>query len=442
VRHAVVDGAGAVAAFQVSGATWLLMLFPQTAPAFPVAAVVALAGLLALLLGGFEMNRRRAEGERQRSQLALAEKQNLLNTMQVPLVVVDPNTDAIVSSNRAAETIGIHAGSRFAELVWPEARAKEHYQKMQAAGPQPRRAYGVPVAVKDERGEVHQRYAIVRSVAVTAPIEALAADERHRLGVLFVLEPEADLALLAEDLEREAHRDERRRLAGLLSHGVATLARVLEHTLSRPDPDPETRELTHWLAEYLERRLTVASWLLDHWDASPPLERDSVVDAAQCRVTLERFEAIFGRVREDRDLRARLHWDNGTLAARSPDGRVLDTFVDWPESFVIVCPVRGGFGLFLSEVLANAVRHGTPGTVPVVTVRGDRVRKEIAFRVENAAAPTALDPRGEAYGGLAILKRLGALFEWRDLLLAPAGGTFVAEWRAAATERGAAGQAD
>jgi len=442
LRHALVDDAGALAAFQVSESTWLLMLFPQTAPAFPVAAVVALAGLLALLLVGFELNRRRAEGERQKSQQALAEKQNLLNTMQVPLVVVDPNTDVIVSSNRAAETIGIHAGSRFAELVWPEERARAHYQRMQAAGPQPRRAYGVPVAVKDERGEIHQRYAIVRSVAVTAPIEALAADERHRLGVLFVLEPDADLALLAEDLERDAHRDERRRLAGLLSHGVATLARVLEHCLSRPDPDPETRDLTKWLAEYLERRLTVASWLLDHWDASPPLDRDSVVDAEQCRVTIDRFEAIFRRVRDDRELRARLHWDNGTLAAWSPDGRVLETHVDWPESFEIVCPVRGGFGLFLSEVLANSVRHGRPGTVPVVTVRGDRVRKEIAFRVENESSSSNPEPRGEAYGGLAILKRLGALFEWRDMGFASTDGTFVAEWRAAATERGAAGQPD
>jgi hypothetical protein len=437
VRHGLVDRAGALAAFQVSEATWLLMLFPQTAPAFPVAAVVALAGLLAVLLAGFELNRRRAEDERQKSQQALAEKQNLLNTMQVPLVVVDPNTDAIVSANRAAETIGIRAGGRFADLVWPEARARAHYQKMQAAGPQPRRAYGVPVAVRDDRGEIQQRYAIVRSVAVTAPIDALAADERHRLGVLFVLEPDADLALLAEDLERDAHRDERRRLAGLLSHGVATLARVLEHCLSQPQQDPETRELTMWLAEYLERRLTVASWLLDHWDAAPPLDRDSVVDAEQCRVTVARFEAIFRRVREDRELRARLHWDNGTLAARSPDGRVLETCLDWPAAFEIVCPVRGGFGLFLSEVLANAVRHGRSGTVPVVTIRGDRVRKEVVFRVENASASPAHEPRGEAYGGLAILKRLGALFEWREVSFGHVDGKFVAQWRAPASERGA-----
>ena len=121
---------------------------------------------------------------------------------------------------------------------------------------------------------------------------------------------------------------------------------------------------------------------------------------------------------------------------------MLETHVDWPESFEIVCPVRGGFGLFLSEVLANAVRHGRPGTVPIVTVRGDRVRREIAFRVENESSSSNPEPRGEAYGGLAILKRLGALFEWRDMRFASTDGTFVAEWRAAATERGAAGQPD
>ncbi len=133
LRHGLVEGRGAVAAFHVSDATWLLMLFPRTAPAFPLTAVALLAGLLALLLGGFEFNRRRAEDERRTAERALAEKQNLLNTMQVPLVVVDPNTDVIVSSNRAADAIGVRAGRRFADLVWPEPRARAHYERMQVA---------------------------------------------------------------------------------------------------------------------------------------------------------------------------------------------------------------------------------------------------------------------------------------------------------------------
>src|SRR5262249_30239593 len=150
-----------------------------------------------------------------------------------------------VSSNRAAETIGIRAGSRFADLVWPDRRSREHYQRMQVASPEPRRAYGMPVAVKDEHGRTVQRYAVVRSVAVTAPIAALSADQRHRLGILFVLD-EDDLSLFASDIDAHAHRDERQRLAGLLSHGIDTLARVLEHRLASGQRDRE-HEFVSWL---------------------------------------------------------------------------------------------------------------------------------------------------------------------------------------------------
>lgn len=458
LRHALVDGRGAVAAFQVSDATWLLMLFPKTAPAFPFTAVATLAGLLALLLGGFEFNRRRAEGERRKAERALAEKQNLLNTMQVPLVVVDPNTDVIVSSNRAADAIGVRAGQRFADLVWPDDRARAHYQRMQIASPEPRRAYGVPVGVRNEQGTLIERYAIVRSVAVTAPIEALSADERHRLGVLFLLDPDADLALLADDISQRAHRDERRRLAGLLSHGVDTLARVLDQSLGSglelkyertsiqdltPLRDDEHREFTAWLAEYLERRITVAAWLLDHWDAAPPLPQESVVDRAQLDATLGRFARILRHVREDRELRDRLHWNNGTLAAPAPRDRVLDVAVDWPSSFEFTCPVRGGFGWFLGEVVANAVRHGVPGTVPDVSVVCDRTRRELTFRVQNMSRYAAgRGPDGETYGGVSILRALARLFEWRELKFDQTGGLFVASWRVPVSERSVAGQAD
>jgi hypothetical protein len=440
IRHAVVAGQGAVAAFYVADGTWLLMLYPSTAPAFPVAAIALLAVLLGVLLGGFEVNRRRAERERRAAIRAFDEKQNLLNTMQVPLVVVDPNTDVVVSSNHAAETLGIRAGSPFADLVWPDPAARAHYERMQVATPEPRRAYGLPVRIQGPRGEAERRFALVRSVAVTAPIESLAADERHRLGVLFLIDPEADLALYTSEVEQAAERRERQRLAGLLSHGVETLARVLEHSLcSAPGPDAMSRFVPQ-LAEYLERRLQVTAWLLDHWDAAPPLARASVVDAAQARATIDRLLGIFEFVRQDRELRARLHWDNGTLAG-STTGPVVDVIVDWPETFIVTTPVRGGFGFFLGEVLTNAVRHGRAGTTPRCGISADRVRSEIEIEVRNDVGSTPLSA-GEPYGGVRILHAMARLFEWRDLVLMREDGQFVARWRMPASIRSAPGDAD
>ena len=111
---------GAVAAFHVSERAWLLTFFPSVAPSFPGGAIALLGAVLAVLLTGFEVNRRKAEREADRAARALGEKQNLLNTMQVPLIVVDPNTDEIVSANQVAESIGIRRGARFADRVSPE----------------------------------------------------------------------------------------------------------------------------------------------------------------------------------------------------------------------------------------------------------------------------------------------------------------------------------
>lgn len=442
VLHAVAGELGAVAAFQVAERTWVLAWFPRTVPAFPLAAVVLLGLLLAALLAAFEVNRRRAEVERARAERALAEKQNLLNTMQIPLVVVDPNSDVLVSSNRAADALGLRPGARFADFVAPTTEARAHYERMQVATTAPRRAYGVPMVVLDDFGARETRYALVRSVAVTAPIHALAADERHRLGVLFLLEPESDLVLLTREIENDAHADERRRLAGLLSHGVDTLASVLEYCLARRDATPSMREFTAWLSGYVERRLHVVGWLFEHWDATPPLPPGSVIDGEQAAATLDRLQDVFAVIRDDRELRSRLHWDNGTLAGGA-EALPFAVDVDWPQPFEITCPVRGGFGLFLGEVLGNAMRHGAPGCVPRLTVVCDRARGELAFRVENETGPSGagrIDAH-DTYGGLAVLAALSRLSGWSALDTRVSGSRFVAEWTIPAGRR-MPGQAD
>ncbi len=342
VLHGVVEGQGAVAAFQVAATTWLVVLFPKTQSHLPLIPLLLSMVMLVALLWGFELNRRRAERAQEKAEAAFQEKQNLLSTMQVPLMVVDPNTDEVVYGNQAAEKLGVRAGTRIGDRVSAEPRARAHYQRMQVASPEPRRAYGVPLRVRGEDGREEERYAIVRSVAVTAPIEALHADERHRLGILFLLDPEADLALLTEELADETRQDERRKLAGLLSHGVDTLIRVLAHSLQARSGAAASPELVSWLAEYVDRRLRTTAWLLDHWQAEPPLPPDSSIEAPQARATIERLAGVFALAARDADLRARLHWDNGVLSARpEPQAPVFTVEIDWPEDYWFCLPGAG-----------------------------------------------------------------------------------------------------
>jgi hypothetical protein len=443
VLHGVVEGEGAVAAFQVAASTWLVVLFPKTQSHLPWVPVLLSLAMLVALLWGFELNRRRAERAQGKAELAFQEKQNLLNTMQVPLVVVDPNTDEVVYGNPAAGRLGVRAGSRIGDLVSTDPKARAHYERMQVARPEPRRAYGLPVRVQGEDGAEEERYAIVRSVAVTAPIEALHADERHRLGILFLLEPEADLALLTAALAEETRQDERQKLAGLLSHGVDTLIRVLAHSLQAGAGT--AAELAPWLADYVDRRLRTTAWLLDHWNAEPPLPPDSSVEGHQARATVERLAAVFRLAAADAELRTRLRWDNGVLSARSQGAAaVFTTEIDWPEDFWLAVPVRGGFGFFLGEVLINAMRHGRPGSTPALRIALDRVRRELRFEVENElrSEPHGRDGEGETYGGKSILRQLARLFEWPDLAFETRETTYVVSWRVPASERGDPRRAD
>jgi PAS domain-containing protein len=430
-QEAVVEGQGAVAALQMAADTWLVVLFPRTGATSPVLSLGLLSVLFLFLIAGFEVHRRRAEQAQDKAERELAEKQNLLNTMQVPLLVVDPNSDAVVFGNEAARRLGIETGVRMADLVPDDERARRHYEHMQMAGPDARRAYGLPLRLNGET-----RYAVVRSVAVTAPIEALHADERHRLGVLFLLDPETDLALFTEDLVAGAQGEERRKLAGLLSHGVDTLVRVLARVVERGGEE----SFVAWLAGYVDRRVHVTAWLFDHWDAEPPLPPASAIEAGQARETLSALQRVFALAAADSRLRSSLHWDNGVLS-NPPHGDIPALSLDWPPEVWFPLPVRGGFGLFLEEVLVNAIRHGRPGTVPRLAVSYDPGRAELLFEVENETSD-ARRLRGEPYGGRRILERLARLFGWEGLTFEDGVGTFRVSWKVPVSERGNPGDAD
>lgn len=453
-HHRVVDGLGALAVFQVAQRDWLLVFFPEIPTRFPVLAVTLLGLLGLVLLGGFELNRRRAEAAQQRAELELRERQSLLNAMRIPIAVVDPNTDLVVSSNEAAAAIGIVTDSCIGDLVTGE-DGREHYERMQRARGERRRAYGVPLAIARDDGSAEHRLALIRSIAITSPIASFQADERHRLGILFLVEPESDLPLYTRGVEQAAREDEQRRLAGLLAHGIDTLVHVLAARLTQVGDHDLCAQ---WLADYLGRRVRVTAWLLDHWYACPPLPPETTLEASQLRVTLERLEEVFAQVRDDPALRARLHWSNGLLAqpvqggardrgeAREKhDRRVFDLEIEWPEAVVFSLPTRGGAGLFLEEVLVNAIRHGRPGTRPHITIRHDPVRRELIFHVSNQT-DASLGQRPETdrkpYGGIAIVTRLAHLFGWQDLRFEHRDEQFVASWRIPVSERAAPGDSD
>jgi two-component sensor histidine kinase len=95
----------------------------------------------------------------------------------------------------------------------------------------------------------------------------------------------------------------------------------------------------------------------------------------------------------------------------------------------------------VNELVANAVRHGKPGTAPTITIVCDRVRGELTCTVTNTlAGPAALD-RADAYSGIAIVKAMARLFDWRDLEWRVEAGALTVQWSMAVGTR-RSGEAD
>lgn len=420
-HHRLENGRGALFAVQVSRDRWLVGWTMQTAAPMPWGPMLLVPGLLLAFLVVLGRRWAREEAEHEATRAAF-------DLLEVPLVVVDPNDDTVVRANPAARAMGWVPGETFADSVDPDYR-----QGQQGAGR--RRAYGTRVRTSDEPS----RFALVRSVSLRDPAMGLGAAAHHRLGLVCVVEDDLELSPVLDEHRAAARRDERNRLAALLDHGADTLARVLASQLERANTE-SSLAFCRWLAEYLLRRLHVSQWVLRHWNGEPRHEAERIIGPEHLRGTLDQHARIFALVRDDPHLRARLHWNNGVLAAPSADddALVLETWIDWPDEYRLTVPADGVFGFLLGELLVNAVKHGVPGTRLELEVEVDRGRRELILHLRNTVEETPQPDRPEkAYGGRAIAAELARLCGWA-LTLERDRDTFHARLRCPLTQRGGA----
>lgn len=426
-----------VIAIQVDRSTWLLLLVAATEIALPWATMILTSLVFFALLFRIEQGRRKAFKAQQSATSQLQEKQNLLDTMQVPLMVVDPNTDQVIYCNKAAESIGMLQGSYFGkDIVAQDAGSQSQYRRTQTLGEEHRRAYGVPIRVRTgTQAEPETQHAIVRSVAVTAPIAAIQADERHRLGILFLIDEQVDLGLLLEQRLFDTRQDEKRRLSGLLNHGVDSLARVLSQQagLIATDTNPERVGFTEWLSAYLSERIQLISWALENWSGQPATTDQRIIERATVEKTVEKYEQVFQVAASDRGLRERLHWNNGPVSD-AVGGRVIQTQFDWDEESCFAVPRDGVFGFLLGEALVNAVRHGKANSAIQLKVSEIRIRNEIQFEVSNETESSSRDLE-KPFGGLMILNELARLSGWEKPRIREVGTQFSIIWSVPAIRR-------
>lgn len=426
---------GVLFATQLGKDHWLVGLARD--PALPWPSMLLAPGLLLALLAGVELRTRRREralairdAERRARDAALDELELLL--------VVDPHDDTVVHASAAARReLDVAPGQIVHErLVAADPRSQAHYRDQLAGGR--RRSYGVRLR-QGQPGTA--RYALIRSIPLHEPLPELHAATNHRLGLVYPIDHEADLALLLDDELSAARQDERNKLATILEHGVDLFARVLANLCAQP-PSPAQLELAAHLADYLQARLHVTQWILDRWGGPSTREVECILGPEHLHALLEQYRRIFAHVHGDARLRARLHWNNGTLASPPPDDRIVEAWLDWPDEYRVTTPTEGLFGYFFGELLVNAIKHGTPGLPISVEVDVDRARRELVVRVRNSSSEPSDDARAQqAYGGTAILAEVARVCGWQ-LTRTHERDTIEVRWCCALTLQRPAGRAD
>lgn len=411
VHHTPSDGTGVLLALQVSRRQWLVGWIVETPAPIPWVPLLLAPALLLGLLAWARWHNRTLERERDSATAELRERDGVLDLLELPLVVVDPNDDSVVHANQAATELGVTAGRVFHEhLIATDSRSQEHYQTMQLAEGGRRRAYGVHLRDGVREAKPRGGFALIRSVSLTQAQPGLHAAAHHRVGLVCVVEDDADLRHYLADHVADARQDERNRLAALINHGADTLARVLANRLAA-DTD---HALSEWLAQYLLRRLHVSQWILDHWGGPVCHDVDCILGPEHVKRAIAQYERIFTIVGNDPALRAQLHWNNGTLSAPASDGTArLEPWIDWPSDYRLTMPTEGLFGYALGEAITNAIKHGAPGRPITLQIELDRGRRELSLTLRNETL-LSQEPshKTKAYGGLAITKELARMCGW------------------------------
>jgi hypothetical protein len=219
-----------------------------------------------------------------------------------------------------------------------------------------------------------------------------------------------ELSQLTKEHDQNSRRDERARLSSLIAHGL--LASL--HVLSSPGSQAAFgSEVGTRILRMLNNRAELLSALfraLDDQDAEPP---NAAVGPERVRETLDNYTALFSAVAQSFPLRKELDWTNGTLSRPTGDD-VLKVALDWPSGAVIPCALPGAVGFVLGEALINAVRHGKPGTVPQVTIRGAHSGSALEVVVQNECKDGVVRTKAsDHYGGSQLVDMLAERLRWR-----------------------------
>jgi hypothetical protein len=458
VKYCDVSEKETLFAVNVQPETWLLILVHEPVMKwrwyiFYVLAVawgVFIVWHLKRLQGLAARNQEEAERGQRDAVRELEEKKNLINSMRVPLVVVDPNDDKIKFCNEAAKKIGIKEGSHFGtDVVADDYGSKEYYIKQMQPIGETLKAFGVHIKVTGDDGDQTTKFALIRSVAVAANIKSLNAHERHRIAILFVVrrEEESDLTPVKSELEE----DERARLQGLMSHGIydvtkflvretdqmlRDLARDSESDESHPTRNVERHvKALNWMSSQVNIGIDITLAALVYWNSEETIEGNHGRRFEDVRDYVINFEKMLAYARSDDEdglqLRNLMRIHN---LPKKPTGETVagdcifaKKWSDWEDypGLIAMCPLDGGIEYFIGETFFNALRHGDLEVKPEFMVETDANEKHFKFTVTNKLR--AIDDTDDAgssdkyetadakkYSGLPILDCLTRLFGWSD----------------------------